>query len=608
MQNTQETTTAPPERGEVRYIKDLIVAEASDSRKHVKLNQLLATSICGNDITSSCLYVSAICALYAGPYAPLSLLLVAAVLYLFRKVYGEVGTALPLNGGAYNVLLNTTSKRFASLAACLTILSYIATAVISAYEAMHYAHQIWHSLNVLVATILMLGLFAFLSILGISESARVATGIFIFHICTLILLVGACGLIVFQDFTILQENFQTPPPTGVGKAIFFGFAAAMLGVSGFESSANFIEEQAEGVFVKTLRNMWIAVAFFNPVISFLSLGLLRLNELENHKETLLAQMGKLSALPFLEQMVSIDAVLVLSGAVITSFVGVSGLVKRMSLDRCLPQFLLAENRWRGTNHWIFLGFLGLCVSILLATGGEVEALAGVYTISFLSVMALFALGNMLLKTKRDRLRRDERASWPSVTIALVAVLTGVVGNVLLKPEYVKVFLLYFSLTILAVGLMFIRLSLLRGAIFMVKSGAKSVKRANERILEVLRNAIDAVNSLTVIYFSRGDNLANLNRAALYVMENEQLKRLEVVHVYQDEEDIPPSLAEHVEIIDREYPDLVVDLVLVKGRFSPELVEAISKEMDVPQNYMFMGTPGEQFPHNLGDLGGVRLII
>lgn len=143
---------------------------------------------------------------------------------------------------------------------------------------------------------------------------------------------------------------------------------------------------------------------------------------------------------------------------------------------------------------------------------------------------------------------------------------------------------------------------------MVKSGAKSVKRANERILEVLRNAIDAVNSLTVIYFSRGDNLANLNRAALYVMENEQLKRLEVVHVYQDEEDIPPSLAEHVEIIDREYPELVVDLVLVKGRFSPELVEAISKEMDVPQNYMFMGTPGEQFPHNLGDLGGVRLII
>mgnify|MGYP000477563464 CR=1 FL=1 len=255
---TIATTTSL--RGEVRYISELETSGEAEKTRHVKLNQLLATSICGNDITSSCLYVSAICALYAGPYAPLSLLLVAGVLYLFRKVYGEVGTALPLNGGAYNVLLNTTSKKFASLAACLTILSYIATAVISAYEAMHYAHQIWHEMSVIPATILLLCLFAFLSILGISESAKVATGIFLFHITTLLLLVGACAVVVFQDTSRLMANFQQPPAIGVGPAVFFGFAAAMLGVSGFESSANFIEEQADGVFVKTLRNMWVAVA------------------------------------------------------------------------------------------------------------------------------------------------------------------------------------------------------------------------------------------------------------------------------------------------------------------------------------------------------------
>jgi hypothetical protein len=50
-------------------------------------------------------------------------------------MYGEACTALPLNGGAYNVLLNTTSKIVASLAACLTILSYTATAVVSASES-----------------------------------------------------------------------------------------------------------------------------------------------------------------------------------------------------------------------------------------------------------------------------------------------------------------------------------------------------------------------------------------------------------------------------------------------------------------------------------------
>ncbi|MEZ4741839.1 MAG: hypothetical protein R3B45_05235 [Bdellovibrionota bacterium] len=65
----------------------------ANNQKH-KLGQLAATAICGNDITSSCLYVSALCAIQAGPYAPIALAIVAAVLYLFRKIYAEVGKRL----------------------------------------------------------------------------------------------------------------------------------------------------------------------------------------------------------------------------------------------------------------------------------------------------------------------------------------------------------------------------------------------------------------------------------------------------------------------------------------------------------------------------------
>ena len=68
------------------------------------------------------------------------------------------------------------------------------------------------------------------------------------------------------------------------------------------------------------------------------------------------------------------------------------------------------------------------------------------------------------------------------------------------------------------------------------------------------------------------------------------------------------MREHVDIVDREYPELAVDLILVQGTFGPALVEALSQRLQVPQNYMFIGTPGEQFPHELGALGGVRLII
>ena len=155
---------------------------------HSKLNELQATSICGNDISSSCLYVSALTIAYAGQYAWISLLIVALVLFLFRKIYGEVVGALPLNGGAYNVLLNTASKRTASFAACLTILSYMATAVISAYEAMFYFHDIVHNLPLIPATIMILGIFMMLAIIGIGESAVVAVIIFITHLASLSLL------------------------------------------------------------------------------------------------------------------------------------------------------------------------------------------------------------------------------------------------------------------------------------------------------------------------------------------------------------------------------------------------------------------------------------
>ena len=58
--------------------------------------------------------------------------------------------------------------------------------------------------------------------------------------------------------------------------------------------------------------------------------------------------------------------MVLSGAVLTSFVGVTGLVHRMTLDRCLPQFLLKTNK-RGTTHRIIIAFFLLSVSVLFIT-------------------------------------------------------------------------------------------------------------------------------------------------------------------------------------------------------------------------------------------------
>lgn len=596
--------------GKARKLSDIgsePVTVTSLTGKHKgKLGQWSATAICGNDITSSCLYVAALSSLAAGIYAPIALLLVAIVLYFFRNIYAEVGSALPLNGGTYTLLLNSTNKKLAAGAACLTLLSYIATAVISAGEAMHYAHTLWHGLDIFWATVALLGFFAFLNLMGITESAVVALGIFVFHMLTLTVLSTASIITVMNSTQTFEFNWHMPQPHGIAHALFFGFAAAMLGISGFESSANFIEEQKQGVFPKTLRNMWIAVSIFNPLICFLAIGLVPLDEMHNHETNLLAEMGNRSAGPWLATWVSIDAVLVLSGAVLTSYVGVIGLVRRMTLDRCLPQALLSQNRLRGTNHFIILAFFILCCSILLITGGKVSLLAGVYTLSFLSVMALFGIGNGLLKVVRARLPRTIRASWISLAIGVTAVIAGLAGN--LTIENIKVFATYFTAVSAGVAIMLLRIPLLRALLFFSKIIVDRVTRFNAALQARVVRQVRRINSMSVVYFTRGDDLATLNRAALYVLENEQTQHMTVVYVYGDEKDIPSRLANHLQTIDHLYPKLRIDFLAVKGVFGPELIERLSKVLKVSKNYMFIGTPGDHFPHRIDSLGGVRLIL
>jgi amino acid transporter len=593
--------------GEARRMTDLAPAAgpAKDGAGH-KLGQWPATAICGNDITSSCLYVSALASLAAGPLAPIVLVIVAGVLFFFRSIYAEVGSALPLNGGTYTLLLNSTNKKFAAAAACLTLLSYVATAVISAGEAMHYAHELISQIDVFWATIALLAVFAALNVVGITESSIAALAIFIFHMATLVILSGASIFVVSQDFDTFLANWSLPPPGGLAHALFFGFAAAMLGISGFESSANFIEEQKAGVFPKTLRNMWLAVALFNPLLSFLALGLVPLGEMEAYKTSLLAQMGHRAAGPWLAVLVSIDAVLVLSGAVLTSYVGVTGLVRRMSLDRCLPQVLLKQNRWRRTNHWIILGFLALCCSIFFITEGDVGVLAGVYTLSFLMVMALFAVGNMLLKVVRRSLPRKTRASWPVVVIALSAVCVGLAGNI--TEKNLEVFATYLLAVGGAVAIMFLRVPLLRVLLFVSKGVVDRVTKINDWLATRVRREVKRINQLGVVYFTKGDDLPTLNRAALYVLQNEQTHLLTVVHAFKEEADVPPELASHLATVDRLYPQLRINFLAVKGVFGPELIEALSLRLGIPKNYMFIGTPGDRFPHQIATLGGVRLIL
>lgn len=572
-----------------------------------RLNQLNATAICGNDISSSCLYVSALAILYAGQYAWISLLMVAVILYLFRKVYGEVVGAIPLNGGAYNALLNTTKKSTASIAAALTVLSYMATAVISASEAVKYGHR-FGDFSILHVTIYLLMGFMLLVILGIGESAKVATAIFIFHISSLVLLCSFSIYFLFNNgFDTLIDNFNEPVEGGVVKALFFGFCAAMLGISGFESSANYVEEQKDGVFPKTLRNMWILVTIFNPLLAFLALAIIPMATIDVNEETLLSFMGNLSGGNWLSVLISVDAALVLSGAVLTSYVGVTGLVERMALDRILPKFLLRKNK-KGSSFFIPMTFFGLCVSILLLTNADLGALAGVYTIAFLSVMILFGIGNFLLKTNRAKLKRSEKVGWVALLVAILGVGSALVGNIVLNPDYLAIFIEYLIPALLIVGFMLYRVQILKVLLIVINYLTSNQHSIFDGFNRRIKKFIYAINAQEFVFFTNNDNIATLNRVMQYIQHNEHTKRLKIVTVLDKGVHISPTLKQDIDVLDRAYPNMKVEFIIEPGVFGAEKIKELSKRWKIPINYMFIGSPGEHSEHRLDKLGEVRLII
>ncbi len=136
---------------------------------------------------------------------------------------------------------------------------------------------------------------------------------------------------------------------------------------------------------------------------------------------------------------------------------------------------------------------------------------------------------------------------------------------------------------------------------------KMVQRIDRKILAT----IDTIQAQEFVFFTRGDNLANLNRVLLYIKNNEHTRRIKIVHVTggsSEDGEVLEKLEKDLEFLDREYPEIDIEFVKIKGKFGPELIQKLSKKWGIPVNFMFIGSPGDKFPYRIEELGGVRLII
>jgi len=71
------------------------------------------------------------------------------------------------------------------------------------------------------------------------------------------------------------------------------------------------------------------------------------------------------------------------------------------------------------------------------------------------------------------------------------------------------------------------------------------------------------------------NLTTINKAILYVKNNEQTHNVCIIHATDREEHLPPKLRENVRLLDSIYPKLRIDLVVVRRVAPPSTVGCAS---------------------------------
>lgn len=383
-----------------------------------ELNWLIAAGVVGADIGTSVFYGTGILFPIVGHLAPLFVLTACLAMWLFKRTYEEGLAMSPYNGGAYSMILRSVGKRAAIFAGALTFVSYLATAAVSSLSGSFYLSSLFPSqmsdtTTVVLVSFIPVIFFGILNIKGIKEPARLVTGVAIFHF-GLLMLITLWGLIYigfhwseirFSKFM----DFGAFPRTLSLATLAYGFSAAFLGITGFESAAQIVETLKHPT-LYTVRRLYkvviIMVSVTAPAISLLCLTILTPEEVHYNLNYLLSGLSEKIGGKFLLTVIVVDATLTLFAATNTAFVGFIGLATTMAKHGNLPQICLKR-----ISHFlpqvegypiICLGLMVIVMFMSAMVAGEVDVAAKVYEIAFLGVMVSFALGAIFMRNKGFR--------------------------------------------------------------------------------------------------------------------------------------------------------------------------------------------------------------
>ncbi len=418
-----------------------------------EIGSLGAFALGYSDIASTVYFLLGVIALYAGPALPLVIMISAVPFLLLIAVYMELVGAFPESGGAYLFVRHSMGEKVAFMAGWLLMLDQV---IMISYGALGVAGYISFLAPFLsqyipyIAISIVVGAMI-LNLYGIKESAHVSLIITVVDLAILYAII-VLGLLMTPHVAVNVERLGS----GIDVAgLLVGLSFAMRGYVGIDVVA----QSAGETYIpgrdlpKAIAAIGILLALNTSLISMVAFYTVPIEEIgENLRSPMAYIASGVVGGQVLAPLVTLDALIILSAAVIAGIVGFSRMIYRLSLEGLLPARLGAVNR-RGTPYLAVLVAGGLAAA--LALPGEVELVAMIYGLSSLVNYVLTAVAY----TRYKKTPLQSTVSFPPI-IGYAAV--AALGTAVLLIGAIRPYALVLSLVWAAVGFAVMRLTSLRG--------------------------------------------------------------------------------------------------------------------------------------------------
>ncbi|KAF8635626.1 hypothetical protein AX15_000265 [Amanita polypyramis BW_CC] len=579
-------------------------------RNEEVLGQFTGGALAGNAVLGSVFYAVPALVAVVGVYSPISMFIATLVLFIWRPIMEELASALPISGAPYTFLLNTSTKSVALIGASLLLLDFSSTSVVSAATAATYLAGEVKSLPfpewVVVAILLLI--FTAVSLTGIKESARIALIVLSLHMATMITLIVA-AIVYWGKIGIgqLRDNWKQGHATATSaaailKQVYYGLCLGMLGLTGFECVPAYIARIKHGHFPLVMRNLHIPAIFLNTILVILLLAVMPLQEVDA-SANVLSVLSEVVAGRWLRVCVVVDAIVVLSGGILTGILSACELLGQLAQSRVLPRTFLVALPVTGAPFLTILSFVALCGLIYASAMGSLSVISLMFSLVWLTVMSLFPLSLLLLRFNRGRVPRQIQIHLGFIFAALIIIPLVFAGNIAVNPKTAGYFSAYFICVITVLFAMQNKVQLLR-YIYWLYDQYPVMHRwgLTESWGSKLIAGMKRLKNQPLCILTKTDEINRLFQMVSYVQKNEVTSCIKIIHFYAEEEGLPSELEANAKILDEAFPETTIDLFLIQGEFNPESVAALAHHLNIPTSLMFMGCPGRVFKYSVADFG------